>query len=49
MGRRFALVIGVAAAGLMALGAQAATAGVVPYDTKLRVLKDSQLAVTTAR
>ena len=38
MGKRFAIVIGAAAAGVMALGAQTATAafaGVVKYDTKL--------------
>jgi hypothetical protein len=35
MGRRFAIVIGLAAAGVMAFGAQTAVAGVVKYDTKL--------------
>ena len=37
LGRRFAIVIGVAAAGVMALGAQTtvATPDVVKYDTKL--------------
>ena len=38
MGKRFAIVIGVAVAGVMALGAQPAAAGpadVVKYDTKL--------------
>ena len=37
MGKRFAIVIGVAAAGVMALGTQTAAAGpdVVKYDTKL--------------
>jgi hypothetical protein len=37
MGKRYAIVIGVAAAGVMALGAQTATAGpeVVKYDTKV--------------
>jgi len=41
MGKRFAIVIG-AAAGVMALGAQTATAApdVVKYDTKLTVTKD---------
>ena len=34
MGKRFAIVIGVAAVGVMALGAQTA-AGVVKYDTEL--------------
>jgi hypothetical protein len=39
MGKRFAIVIGVAAAGSMALGAQTATAApdVVKYDTKLTI------------
>ena len=39
MGKRFAIVIGVAAAGLMALGAQtgAAATGVVEYNTKLTI------------
>ena len=40
MGKRFAIVIGVAAAGVMALGAQTAAAGVVKYDTNLGVTKD---------
>ena len=37
MGKRFAIVIGVAAAGVMALGPQTAAAApdVVKYDTKL--------------
>ena len=36
MGKRFAIVIGVAATGVMALGAQtAASAGLVKYDTSL--------------
>jgi hypothetical protein len=35
MGKRFAFVIGVAAAGVMALGAQTASAGVHKYDTWL--------------
>ena len=39
MGKRFAIVIGVAAAGVMALGAQMAAA-VVEYDTKLTLTKD---------
>ncbi len=39
MGKRFAMVIGVAAAGVMALGAQSATA-VVEYDTKLTINKE---------
>ena len=40
MGRRFALLIGLPAAGVMALGAQtgaAASEGVVSYDTKLTI------------
>jgi hypothetical protein len=39
MGRRFAFVIGVAAAGVMALGAQtgAAASDVVSYDTELTI------------
>src|SRR5215208_2179106 len=38
MGKRFAIVIGVAAAGVMALGAQtAAAAPVHKYDTKLTI------------
>jgi hypothetical protein len=41
MGRRFAIVIGVAAAGVMALGAQTAAAPeVVKYDTKLTLTKE---------
>ena len=43
MGKRFAVVIGVAAAGVMALGAQTGTAaseGVVRYKTKLTIYKD---------
>jgi len=40
MGRRFAIVIGVAAAGVMALGAQTASAGVHKYDTTLTLTKD---------
>ena len=43
MGRRFAIVIGVAAVGVMALGAQtgaAASEGVVSYGTKLTIYKD---------
>jgi hypothetical protein len=43
MGKRFAIVIGVAAVGVMALGAQTATADVVKYDTKLRVTKERGL------
>jgi hypothetical protein len=39
MGKRFAIVIGVAAAGVMALGAQTAAA-VVKYDTKLTITHD---------
>jgi hypothetical protein len=41
MGKRFAIVIGVAAAGVMALGAQSAAAapGIVKYDTKLTIFK----------
>jgi len=38
-GKRFAIVIGVAAAGMMALGAQPAAA-VVKYDTTLWLTKD---------
>ena len=42
MGKRFAIVIGVAATGVMALGAQTAGgAGVVKYDTKLTLTKDT--------
>ena len=41
MGRRFAIVIGVAAAGVMALGAQTATAGGEPVDS---VKPDLQLS-----
>jgi len=38
MGKRFAIVIGVAAAGVMALGAQSAAApNVVKYDTKVTI------------
>jgi hypothetical protein len=42
MGKRFAIVIGVAAAGVMALGAQTATAApdVVKYETKLTITTD---------
>ena len=43
MGKRFAILIGVAAAGVMALGAQtgaAASEGVVSYGTKLTIYKD---------
>ena len=43
MGRRFAILIGVAATGVMALGAQtgaAASEGVVSYGTKLTIYKD---------
>ena len=43
MGRRFAILIGVAAAGVMALGAQTGTAaseGVVEYKTTLTIYKD---------
>jgi hypothetical protein len=42
MGKRFAIVIGVAAAGVMALSAQTAAAapGVVKYDTELTINKD---------
>jgi hypothetical protein len=42
MGRRFAIVIGAAAAGVMALGAQttAAAPDVVKYDTELTITKD---------
>ena len=39
MGKRFAIVIGVAAAGVMALGAQTAAAGpeVVKYNAKVTI------------
>ena len=39
MGRRFAIVIGMAAAGVIALGAQTAAAApkVVEYDTKVTI------------
>ena len=42
MGKRFAIVIGVAAAGVMAFGAQTAAAApeAVKYDTELTVTKD---------
>ena len=43
MGKRFAIVIGVAAAGVMALGTQTAAAGpaaVVKYDTRLTITND---------
>jgi hypothetical protein len=42
MGKRFAIVIGVAAAGVVALGAQAAAGApdVVKYDTKLTITMD---------
>jgi hypothetical protein len=40
IGQRFAFVIGVAAAGVMALGAQTAAAAVVKYDTKLTITAD---------
>ena len=42
MGKRFAILIGVAAAGVMALGAQtgAAAPDVVKYDTRLTITKD---------
>jgi hypothetical protein len=41
MGKRFAIVIGVAAAGVMALGAQTAAApsDVVKYDTRLTIAR----------
>lgn len=42
MGKRFAIVLGVAAAGVMALGAQATPpSDIVKYDTKLRITADS--------
>jgi hypothetical protein len=42
MGKRFAIVIGVAATGVMALGAQTAAApsDVVKYDTKVTIAED---------
>jgi hypothetical protein len=42
MGKRFAIVIGMAAAGVMALGAQTTTAApeVVKYDTELTITAD---------
>ena len=42
MGKRFAIVIGVAAAGVMALGAQTAAAApeVVKYGTELTITTD---------
>jgi hypothetical protein len=46
MGRRFAVVIGVAAVGVMALGAPtgaAASEDVVSYGTKLTILKDGRI------
>ena len=50
MGKRFAIVIGVAAAGVMALGAQTATAApeVVKYDTKLTIVQDGGGNLSTA-
>jgi hypothetical protein len=42
MGKRFAIVIGAAAAGVMALGAQTAAAEVVKYDTELTLTKEGQ-------
>ncbi len=49
--KRFAIVIGVAAAGAMALGAQTAAASpdVVKYDTKVTIAVDSGATFTTAR
>jgi len=46
--KRFAIVIGVAAAGVMALGAQPATA-VVEYDTELTINKDNGLVYGSVR
>ena len=45
MGKRFVIVIGVAAAGVMALGAQTATAApdVVKYDTEVTITKDRDI------
>ncbi len=45
MGKRFAIVIGVAAASVMALGAQTATAApdVVKYDTEVTISKDMDI------
>ena len=45
LGRRFAIVIGVAAAGVMALGAQttAAAPEVVKYDTEVTISKDMDI------
>jgi hypothetical protein len=46
MGWRFAIVIGVAAAGVMALGAQTGTAAsedVVSYGTTVTILKDQRI------
>ena len=42
LGRRFAIVIGVAATGVMALGAQTAAAApnVIKYDTKLTITRE---------
>jgi hypothetical protein len=41
MGKRYAIVIGLAAAGVMALGAQTAAADVVKHDTELtRIIQD---------
>ncbi len=43
LGRRFVIVIGVAAAGVIALGAQTAAApNVVKYDTKVTIAVDSE-------
>ena len=46
MGKRFAILIGLAAAGVMALGAQTGTAAsedVVSYGTKVTILKDQRI------
>ena len=45
MGKRSAIVIGMAAAGAMALGAQTTTAApeVVKYDTKLTITAEGEL------
>src|SRR5215207_4494514 len=46
MGKRFAILIGVAAAGVMALGAQtgaAASESVVKYDTRLTITTDRNI------
>ena len=51
MGKRFAILIGVAAAGVMALGAQtgAAATDVVSYGTRLTIFNGPRPTTCTAR